>query len=266
LKKYLFSFALMFLGVVYLTGCGGKSVLLLPSADMQFEAAKKEYDKKHYLKAIEGFQKTIFNFPGATVVDTAQYYLAMSYFQNEEFELASVEFNRLMLNYPRSDFADEAQYMVGICYTESTPGHYALDQQDLRKAITALEDFLVDNPDSPLVPEAKDRIKEARNKLARKAYENGITYFKMYSYEASRVYFQHVIDEYTDTDYAPEALFKYAESLYKEKKYTEADEKFHQFLGVYPVHPLKDKVDGYLRKIADSNIRDKEENAAAATD
>jgi len=249
-------------GIAMISSCTSSKVLLAPTAHDQFELAKKDFDDEKYLKAIEGFQKTIFNFPGATIVDTAQYYLGMSYYQNEEYELAAAEFNRLILSYPRSAFADNAQFMIGASYIEGSPGHYALDQQDLRKAISSLEDFIIDNPDSPLVEDARAKIAEARNKLARKAFENGMTYFKMYSYEASRVYFQYVIDEYTDTPYAAEALYKYAEALYKEHDYKQAQEKFNQFVGLYPDHKLIDRVNDYLHKTAE---KVPEENASADT-
>jgi len=260
IKNYLLLIGI--LGILSILSCTSGKVLLAPTAHDQFDLAKKDFDDGKYLKAIEGFQKTIFNFPGATIVDTAQYYLAMSYFKNDEYELAAVEFNRLILSYPRSKFADDAQYMVGVSYIENSPGHYALDQEDLRKAIKSLQDFIIDNPDSPLIDDARDRIKEARNKLAHKAYQNGITYYKMYAYGASEVYFQYVIDEYTDTPYAAKALFKYAEALYKEHKYRESQEKFNQFVGLYPDHKLIDKVNDYLRKTAD---KIPEENVSADT-
>jgi outer membrane protein assembly factor BamD len=240
---------LVFLAI-FVGSCTNQSVKLASSAHEQFQWAKKEYEKKHYLKAIEGFQKTIFNFPGATIVDSAQYYLALSYYNNKEYELAAVEFSRLIANYPRSGFNDDAQYMVGMCYLKNTPGHYALDQEDLKKAIVALEDFILDNPDSPLATQAKSAIGEARGKLAKKEYRNGITYFRMYAYEASRVYFQFVIDEYTDTEYASKALFKMAESYYKQDKFSEAEEKFRGFLNLYPDHELASKAYEYLEKFA----------------
>ena len=114
----------------------------------------------------------------------------------------------------------------------------------------ALEDFIIDNPDSPLIEDAKNSILEARTKLARKAYSNGMTYLKMYSYKAARIYFQMVIDDYTDTGYASKALFKMAESFFKEKKYSEAEEKFGNFLALYPDNEWVPKAREYLDEIS----------------
>ncbi len=246
--------SLLLLGIIVLlmiSGCTAGKKKLGSTVDEQFQLAKREYDKGRYFNSIDSFQRVIFNFPGATVVDTAQYYLAHSYYGNKEYELAAVEFNRLLVNYPRSAFTDDAQYMVGVCYMNNTPRHHALDQEDLKKAIVALEDFILDNPDSPLAADAKASILKARTKLARKEYENGITYYKMYSYKASRVYFQKVIDDYTDTEYAAKALFKLAESFYKQEKYAESKTKFDSFLNLYQDNELVEKTREYLEKMSD---------------
>jgi len=251
LKAKLVILAVAVVYIAGLAGCGAPGIKSAPTAGEQFLLAKKDYDKKNYLAAIEGFQRTIFNFPGATIVDTAQYYLALSYYGNEEYELAAVEFGRLMANYPRSDYNDDAQFLAGMCYIKNTPGHYALDQEDLKKAITSLEDFIIDNPDSPLAEEARKAIGEAHLKLAKKEYDNGITYFKIYDYRAARVYFQYVVDEYTDTQYAPLSLYKIGESFFKEDKFTEARDKWNQFLNLFPDHDLAGKTGDYLRKISE---------------
>lgn len=254
---------LIFIVMFFAVGCSTNKVLLQGSAEEQFSDAKKSYDDERYVRAIDGFQKTIFNFPGATIVDTAQYYLAMSYYLSEDYELGAVEFSRLVRNYPRSDFADDAQYMFGACYMESTPGHYGLDQGDLLKAISAFEDFIIDNPNSDLIDEAKAKIKEAQTKLAHKAFENGMTYFKMYAYEASTVYFQLVIDDYTNTRYAPLALYRLGEADYKLKNYEDSQEKFNQFIGLYPEHELMPKVNEYLDKLA---VKISDQDVAAETE
>lgn len=239
------------LALALFVNCGSARKNLASTAEEQFKMAKREYDKGKYYNSIDSFQRVVFNFPGATVVDTAQYYLAMSYFGNKEYELAAVEFNRLITNYPQSEFVDDAQYMVGVSYMKNSPHHHSLDQEDLKRAIVSMQDFMIDNPDSPLTPEAKASILEARTVLAEKEYDNGMTYFKMYSYEAARIYFQAVIDDYTDTEYAARALFKLAESFYKEKKYEESKAKFDSFIEIYPDNKLIDKAKKFLSKIAD---------------
>src|SRR5574341_1590032 len=88
-------------------GCGGKAVRpVLPQAE-QYSLAKKYYDKKKYRQAAEEFQKLIFNYPGATVVDTALYYLGESYFHQEDYPSAAGEAGKLPL---RVDFIHRVEF------------------------------------------------------------------------------------------------------------------------------------------------------------
>ena len=235
---------------ILLLSCGKHIIKIAPTASEQFDIAKTELDKKHYLSAIEDFQKVIFNYPGSNIIDTAQYFLAMAYYENEDYELAGVEFSRLSSNYPRSEYVDDAQYMAGVCYFKNTPAHYGLDQEDLKKAITAMEDFIVENPDSPLIEDARRVILEARTRMARKDYESAYLYFKLEDFKAAEIYFQLVIDDYTDTEYGARALFNMAEISYKQKKYPEALEKFNNFLTVYPANQLVPKAKSFVEKIS----------------
>jgi len=248
-KKYFAAAIAVLIVISIAAGCGAPGVRLETSAQDQFDLAKKEYDKKHWLKSIEGFQKVIFNFPGADIVDTAQYYLSMSYFNNKEYELSAVEFQRLMTNYPQSAYYDEAQYMNGVSYLENTPGNFALDQEDLKRAIQVLQDFIIDNPDSPLVEEARQVILEGRTKLARKEYENGMLYFKLKQFKSAGIYFQMVIDEYTDTRYAAMSQYRVAEIDYKKKAYAESLIKFNNFITVYPESEMVPDAEEYVEKI-----------------
>lgn len=235
--------------IVLSAGCGSKGVKLVTNAGDQFNLAKKEYDKEHWLKSIDGFQKVIFNFPGADIVDTAQFYLSMSYYNNKDYELGAVEFRRLMTNYPQSAYYDEAQFMSGMCYLKNTPGHYGLDQEDLKKAIQQLQDFIIDNPDSPMVEKAEKAINDGMTKLARKEYENGMLYFKLHQYKSAKIYFQYVIDNYTGTGYAAKSLFKLAEASFKQKEFTEALTNFNNFIAIYPENELVPKAEEFIALI-----------------
>jgi outer membrane protein assembly factor BamD len=235
---------------VILAGCGGNALKNAPTAQQQFEYAKKKYDKEKYYDAVEGFQKVIFNFPGTTIVDTALYYLALSYYGNKEYELAAVEFQRLTTSYPLSDFVDEAQYMAAVCYLKNSPGHYGLDQEDLKTGVRMMEEFVIDNPDSPILTDARNQISQGYTKLARKEYENGILYLKMYDLTASSIYFQHVVDNYTNTEYAALALYRLSEIEYKRGNYVEAMDKFKSFISIYPGNEMIPEAQEYIDEIS----------------
>lgn len=232
-----------------LVGCGGITMKAYPTAEEQYRKSYEEYQKEHYLRAIDGFQKVIYNFSGASMVDSAQYYLAMAYYHQGDYFLAAAEFERLVITYPGSPFVDDSQYMAGLCYFKSSPEHYGLDQNELALAIDALSDFTIDNPESELADEARATMAEADKRLAKKRYENGRMYFRLGYHDAARIYFQAVIDEHTETEWAARALYYLGELEYKLENYREAKTKFDSFLIIYPQHDLVDKARKMLAKV-----------------
>ena len=219
-----------------ISGCGGEIKLAQMGARDLFDLGMQRYQKKKYLGAIEAFQAAIFNFPGESQVDTAQYYLALSYFGNQDYVLSQAEFNRLQVNYPASAFAPQAQLMKAVSFFKGTPKHFGLDQTDLQKAVTQFEDFLIDYPESDAVPEAKAYLNEARTRLARKLFEGGIIYTRLHDYHASRLYFQKVVDDYTNTSFAADATYQIAESYFQQKNWDEAHTRFENFRAIWPEH------------------------------
>ena len=219
-----------------LWGCGGpRELSSLPARDL-FDMGMEKYEKGKYLRATELFQVIVFNYPGEALVDTAQYYLALSYFGDEDYTLAGVEFNRLLLNYPSSVYASQAQLMKAVCFFEGTPRHYGLDQSDLEIAVRQFEDFIIDYPEASAMDDAKSYLNRARARLARKLYMSAIVYTRVSDYRAARVYFQKVIDEYTDSEFAPKATYSIAESYLRAREWDEAHERFTSFRIVFPDH------------------------------
>ena len=251
-QRCLFIAATMML-IAGVMGCGHSGSKVRPTAEEQYRVAMEAYQKKHYVNAIDGFQKVALNFSGAPMVDSAQFYLAMSYFQEADYFMAASEFERAVRTYPGSPFVSKSQYMMGLCTFKSAPKHYGLDQDELVKAVSALEDFVTDYPESEFVGDARATIKLAKERLARKRYESGLMYFKLAYYESAAIYFQTVIDDYTDSEWAARALYYQGEIDFHKDKFQDARNKFNNFLVVYPHHEFADKARKMLAKI-DKNL------------
>ncbi len=236
--------------VLFFVGCGGTVKVTERPAQELYALGKKAFDDKKYLQSIEYFQTIVYNHGGVSFVDTAQYYLALSYFNNKDYAVAGVEFNRLALNYPSSVYFENAIFMRAASFFESTPGHYGLDQSDLQKATEQFEDFLIDFPESQLVPEVRQYLTVARSRLARKHFESAVVYKRIGALSAAQKYFQLVIDEFTDTEFAPKALFELAEINLKLKKFIEARAGFENFVDIYKEHKLAQRALELAREAA----------------
>lgn len=228
--------AMLLLAVAIGPGCGGPPPLSKMTARELFDEGTKKYEKRKYFRAIEIFQACVYNYPGDAIVDTAQYHLALSYFGNKEYEVAQVEFNRLVLNYPSSVYFEQSVFMRAVCFFEATPKHHGLDQSELETAIRQFEDFIIDFPESEVVADSRKYLLVARTRLARKFYEAGIVYSRIAAYQAAQIYFQKVIDEFTDTEYAPLATYEYAVMDLKQGNFEEACSQFKDFQAVFADH------------------------------
>jgi len=240
---------------MFTSACGGPATHKALTAEEQFAQAQKLYNKKKYFQSAEEFQKVIYNYPGANIIDTAQFYLANSYLKDEQYQLAAVEFERLVKNYPRSDFAPDSRFLAGYARYLAAPRHYGLDQSELLTAIGLIEDFIIDYPDSKLIPEAEKTLKEAHTRLAKKAFKSGVVYVHIRAYESALIYFQKVIDDYPDTKYAALALLEMGKVQFKKKDFTKAAATFNTFLAQYPEHKLtgeaRDQLSEVEKKLAE---------------
>jgi outer membrane protein assembly factor BamD len=244
-----FFFVAVALVLFAISSCGGRGSSGALQVEDQYAKASDYFERGKYFEAAEEFQKVIYNYPGATVVDTAQYYLAQSYMKDEQFELAAVEFDRLIRSYPRSPFVAESHYRVGYCYFHAAPKHYGLDQTELVKAIQLMEDFILDYPDSEILPEARRTLIEANTRLSAKDYSAAIQYTRIRAWESARIYFQRILDLYPDSEHAALSLLGKGESLYHLRKWDEAAQSLNSFLAQHPESEEAKKAHELLAKV-----------------
>ncbi|MGE5692660.1 MAG: outer membrane protein assembly factor BamD [Candidatus Zixiibacteriota bacterium] len=233
-----------------LLGCGGarnEEEAVLPAPE-QMAKCRELFAKKKWAKASTELSKMILNYPGHPAVDTAQFILGVSYFKQELYVLAQEEFSKIGRNFPSSPLACQAEYYGLWSQYLLAPKNPAYDQKDAATAVEALRGFLEEWTTCLYADSARALLATALDRLARKDFSIGRLYFKMGDWEAARIYLQGVIDEYGESNYGPEALYLYAMSLEKEKKFAEARAKYEAFLSVYPSHKYSNEIREKLKK------------------
>ena len=237
-KKYLTQTLRIFLFIAVLftlQSCisSDKTEIKTDDPEEALKVAKKNYNKGDYLQAIDDFSYIKLRFSGTKIIDESQYYFGMCYFQRKEYILAAYEFDYLIKNYPTSEFMPKARYQLSMCYYNLSPA-YALDQTYTYYAITEFITFLELYPNDIKAPDAEAKIKELRNKLAFKDLRCGILYYNMDNYKAAIVYFDNVLENYFDGDYADDALYWKIETLIKRKKFEDAKTEIERFEKKFP--------------------------------
>lgn len=228
--KYFFLVMIFALGM---WGCSSSydSASMYPAQRYQF--ALKLYNNRNYEDALKEFQAIILQYPGNAVVDSSQYYLGQTRFQRGEYIMAAYEYSRLIKNMPTSKLVLESQYMLAECYYRLSPD-YSLDQKYTKKAIEEFQAFIDFFPTDLKVPEAEKKITEMNDKLAHKDYYTAYIYTKLEYYNAAIAYYDNVIDNYHDTQYASVSLYDKIKLLVNRKRNDEALTNIAKFIEKYP--------------------------------
>jgi len=212
----------------------------------------KLYEQEDSEEAVKEFEAIILQYPGSSIIDDAQYYLAMTRFQREEYILAAYQFSKLIKGMPSSEFLADAQFMLADCYYELSPD-FTLDQQYTKKAVEEFQVFIDFFPLNLKVADAEVKIKELNDKLARKEFEAARIYDKMEYYSAAFKYYDNVMEVYHDTQYAPLALYNKINLLIDRDKVSEALVESQKFIQKYPDHKnfndvkdIKDRLESKL--------------------
>lgn len=249
------SFLFLFLVTVLFASCSSskKGNVNTEDPEKAYSIAMSSYNKGDFLQAIEDFSIVKLRFSGTSVADKAQYYLAMSYFKRGEYILAAYEFELYMKNYPSGSFVVQSRYNLAMCYYRLSPEYY-LDQTYTRLAISEFRNFLELYPNEPLANEADTRIKELRTKLARKILASADLYMDMDDYRAATVYYDYVLNDYFDTDFADDAMYGKIQSLIKRQKFDQAFEEAEKFEQRFKSSPFLNAVKS-LKSQARNNIK-----------
>ncbi len=198
--------AFLLSAALYLGACASTPEKL-QGAEYYYNEGQKALEKKRCLEASEHFQRLVSNFPGSQRVTDAQYYLAESFFCAQDYVNAAFEYQRLIDIYPASKWADDAQFKIGESHYKQIR-RSELDQKETFDALNAFRYFIEDNPNSPLVATARERIGECRDRLAKKYYEGGYLYQRQGYFEAARITFQDVVRDYSDTIWYYHTIFR----------------------------------------------------------
>ena len=227
--------------ILFCVSCTKTTVKSNATLEERMEAGLKMFQRGKYFDAKTQFRIITLSHSGSLIADKAQFHLGECHFNMKEYILAASEYERLIKMYPSSDWVDNAKYKLGLSYYELSP-KYALDQEYTLQAITHFQEFLEDYHSSDLVPDVEKKLKEARNKLARKVFESAEIYRKMNYYKAANIYYNKVMEIYYDTPYAAKALFWIGENNRKLEMYQDALIAFDQFLRKYPDHEWTERI------------------------
>ena len=239
--------AALIVAAVTVWGCSSKQVTTLKADETYFAEGKKALEKKRYSQAVEKFQQLVGSYPGSPLVADAQYFLAEAYFRSADYVNAVFEYQRLVDSYPSSEWVDEAQFQIAESYFRQRR-RAELDQKETNDALVHFRLFLDDNPQSPLVDQARKRIGECRAQLAHKLFLGGRLYQRQGHLEAAITIYQKLLQDFPDTPWYYETLAQLGEVAMEKKDLQEARAHWEEVLRDSQDEKLKQRVQQLLAK------------------
>jgi outer membrane assembly lipoprotein YfiO len=183
---------------IIIAGCGPKAPPP-QSCDDFYQLGLRYLDDEKWLKAKEMFETITYNFPGCDLVDDAQFMLGEMYYRQSQYIEAQFEYRRVVEDFRLSDRMEDAQYKLALAaYEQSSPT--ALDQTGTEEAIFRFQQYLDDFPNGKYSEDTRGKVREARKKLSQKEYMTARFYRRMDYDEASLIYLNHILEEFTDTE------------------------------------------------------------------
>lgn len=239
------------LAAVLLSACAGKKDEPLRGVEYYHQEGMKSLERKRYLKAVEMFQRVVSNFPGSALIAEAQFHLAEAYFGMEDFVNAVFEYQRLVDSYPHSGYVERAQFQIAESHFMQmrSPEH---DQRETHEALTHFRRFIEDNPESPLLEEARNRIVSCRSQLAKKQYLAGRFYQKQGYHEAALICYEDLLLTYPDTRWYCWGKAMLGEIARGEEDLEGASVHWSEVMEECEEEELRSKVEKWLEEVGDA--------------
>lgn len=232
--------AALTLGVV-VSGCASGPWWQNLTADQVWQRGSQQFADEDWGDAAETLSRLLLQFPSFAQADEAQFMLAEAYFEDEQYISAQSEFTRFIDRYPTHARAPEAAIAVCRANRELSPISQR-DQTFTLQAIQVCQNVTNDWFGTPQAVEAARIVNEMRGKLARKIWDNGWYYHRRSLLDPALIYYEDLIENYPDTEYAPRALKGMAE-IYTIFGYDEeAAEARDQLFNSYPDSPEAEEV------------------------
>jgi outer membrane protein assembly factor BamD len=197
-----------------------------------FDKGTAALNDKKWLVAREFFKQVVENYTTSPYRPDAKLGIGDTYLgeaTSESLVLALNEYREFLSFYPTNRRADYAQYKIGMTHFRQMRAPQR-DQTETREAVKEFQTLVERYPNSSLMPEAKARLREARDRLSEADYQVGYFYFRSRWYPGAVERLKSLMKEDPEYSHRDAALYYLGESYLKLKRDAEALPVFEQLV------------------------------------
>lgn len=198
------------------SSCKTQYDVILAGNDVQakYKMAFELFEAKKYAKAAETFESLSMATRGTAQDDTVQFYWGLSNYRYGDYTTAESNLQEFIATYPLSPFTEQAKFLRLDCLFRGTY-RYELDQMPTYRALSEMNVFQIENPQSQYHDRVAAMMDELNDRLELKAYKSAWLYYHMEDYLAAHYALKNVLKENADNRYREEILYYTAMSAYK---------------------------------------------------
>jgi outer membrane protein assembly factor BamD len=189
-----------------------------------FDKGTEALDGRKWLTAREYFREIVDTYTQSPFRPDAKLGIGDTYLGEgtpEGLERALSEFSEFLAFFPTNPRADYAQYKLGMVHFRQMRAPQR-DQTQTRAAIKEFETFVARYPNSMLMPEAKARLRDSKDRLSTSDYEVGYFYYRQRWYPGAVERFRALLKEDPEFTNRDAVYFYLAEALVKQNRKPEA--------------------------------------------
>ena len=202
-------FVPLFFYMATMTGCSATSNEKMTHTDWckkRYDIAEELFKAKKYGRTIEKLEDILSTCAGSGYMEQAQFLLAESHFNLEQWIEARGEYGSFIVNFPGSPFAETAEFRKAV---SSFNMEYRVDR-DESNTTTAMKDFeryLANHPSTPLRDSVNYYYNLLVDRVAEKEFQTGRLYLRMEKPQAAVIYFKEFLETYPNAKRRNETLF-----------------------------------------------------------
>jgi len=251
---------------ISLWGCSKNVKVDAPSMDEPdralYEKALKLMEKHNYDVAQVTLQTLISTYQDSDYFPKAKFAIGESYYRaggRENLDSSEAAFKDFIIYFRDSELADDAQMYVAMTHIKriQSPDR---DNTEARLAELELKELITSYPDSDLLEEAKQKLREVVEILAQGSFNIANQYLLRKNYKAAVNRFTEIEEKWPDFSRMDETLFNHAEAL-RLGKNAEGSAMF--YAEVVSNFPMSSKAKPAKQHLIDMNIAAPEPNPLA---
>lgn len=227
------------------TACGSADPYRGIPPEQLLARAEADFEEEDWGDAIDVLERVTLAFPDFERLADARFLLARAYYEDEKYITSNQEFLNFISRHPASERVPEAA--LWSCRSVAAQSRISQrDQSETERAAGICQNVARDYTgiDDEVAAAALEIFNEMRSRLAKKAFENGEFYTARQQWDPAIIYFEKVVDDYADTEWAPRAIVEIM-NAYGEIGYEDEVERWRErLLTSYPDSPQAKAING----------------------